>query len=268
MAKASVYSYSKLKCYEQCRWQFAERYGNKHWIKAQSIEAFVGQRVHDVVEAIHKGACRATTTEAWDLLLMKWDELFNDELFDVRDRGADWWRDHAMRCVSNFLRVGLPPERSEVVGIEYRAGAPLSLSPMLTFTGILDRLIRFPDGRYEIHDFKTGRVAAQRYFEADKQFPLYAKLVERHFLTDPSAVITCRRIYLAPGEIQSLDIDSAWRDEVWEWAVKTSIEAQHFLAECDIEKPRTTVSALCDWCGFKYKNCPEFNKETSGDDVR
>lgn len=265
MPRAAVYSFSKLKCFEQCRFQFAQRYYHKSWPRRQSIEAYAGSRVHSVVEEIHKGGCQASPAPAWDLLLQKWNE---DEIerktFDVREYGEKWWREHAMRCVSNYLRIGQPPPGCMVTGIEYRLGAPLSLNPMMSLTGILDRLVVTDEDAYEIHDFKTGKRSPRHYFVADHQLPLYAGLVAHHFGVPDTAPILCRRIYLGPGEIDDFEVTGERRAEARDWALRTAFDAQAFLDEFDGTAP-TRAGKLCDWCVLKNAGCPAFTQKEDGD---
>ena len=48
-----VYSHSRIKCFENCRKQFHFRYVLKLPQETEGIEAFVGKRVHEVLERLY-----------------------------------------------------------------------------------------------------------------------------------------------------------------------------------------------------------------------
>ncbi len=263
--RTPVYSYSKLSAFEKCRWQFLQRYGHKRYIDRQGIEAFVGSIVHQIIEDIYAGKLQANQLVCWDRFLMDWDSRYDPKKnFDVREHGPEHWRDHGLKCISNYLRMGHVTDR-EIIGIEYKLSAPLSLEPMLSFVGYADRIVRNEDGAPEIHDFKTGRVAKKRYFEADMQLPVYAYVVARNFAVPDDVPIKCSRVYLATGEIADIEVDSERRRDAWEWVVRTAIDAQAWLSESMSTgaEADTFPSVLCDWCDYKNEGCPVY-KTTDG----
>ena len=259
-------SYTRLKTFEQCKHQYAQKYF-KHleFPSGFGIEAFVGQRVHKVVEAVQKGECPPKPSAAWEMFTEIWAAKFKPGVYrDVRNRGADWWRDHGLRCISNFLRVGIAGPECEVLGIEYNMRWPLMISPPAAFRGILDRLVRTEHGM-EVHDFKTGKKPDRRWFVADHQLPLYAHLASANFARPVEELVVGKRIYLATGEIEPYDIDHARRMESWQWAVRTTKQITKFELEYEKtgEAP-TNESPLCDWCSMKIKGmCPAFKPKTT-----
>ena len=255
--RGTVYSYSRLSALDKCELQYALRYCERNHPRWESIESFVGQRVHEVAEAVQKNKCKPTPAEIWALLSERWDTKWHEKVFDTRGYGTDHWRDHATRCASNFLRVGMLTGNSRLIGIEARLGKMLLLDPPRTFIGILDRIacVDSPGPGYaslQIHDFKTGKKQSRRYFEQDHQLPLYARLVEHEHGIDPNLTIRCARVYLATAEIEILDVTPARRDAAWQWAIRNA----HRAIELEAAYERTgeaepTRGPLCEWCAYK-----------------
>ena len=50
---ATVYSHSRLSSFENCPRQFYYRYVERVPIETESVEAFVGKRVHEVLERLN-----------------------------------------------------------------------------------------------------------------------------------------------------------------------------------------------------------------------
>ena len=50
---AEVYSHSRLKCFENCPKQFHFKYILKLPQETEGVEAFVGKRVHEVLERLY-----------------------------------------------------------------------------------------------------------------------------------------------------------------------------------------------------------------------
>ena len=78
----TIYSYSKLKCYEQCQRKYKFQYIDKIKIEAkESIELFLGKRVHETLKKLY-----------WDLRYQKMNTL-EELLFFLRDEWSKKWND-------------------------------------------------------------------------------------------------------------------------------------------------------------------------------
>lgn len=258
------YSHTRLSSFDKCRHSYTSRYILKDYpFRQTSVEAFVGKIVHTVIEDLHKGFVQPLKIAAWTKFGELWAEKYRPDLaVDVRGYGAQWWQDHGLRCLSNYLKSGQTPSDCDVIAIEKKYQAQLTLEPATEIVGILDRLILGPEG-YEIHDFKTGKKPARKWFERDNQLPLYAQLIETPFMIEPETPITTKRLYLATGEIETYVVTRERRLEAWNWAQTTARKAHAFekaflAGEAEAE---TNVSALCDWCALKSAGCPAHAKQ-------
>jgi len=248
MAKPTVYSYSRLKSLS-CLESYVRKYVQKEW-GAPGIEAVVGIAVHKVIEDDHKSPIEITDGMAMlsDIL----DQRIKPRTLDVRKLGVTHWRTHAMKCLANYYKSGrVAPEA--VIGIERKIGMPLLQTPMASFMGVIDRAVKFDGNNFEVQDFKSGKVALDKYFQMDHQLPLYAELLRREYELPEDIVIPGRRLYLAENKVSTVICDAERRAKAVDWARKSALKAQ--AVEADPQHLREKhQSALCDWCHFK-KDC-------------
>jgi len=266
MPRIPSFSYSRLTCLEKCEHQYVTRYVKRVYLKTNSVESFVGVLIHEIIEkAAERG--HLELLPAWEYLSERWEKEFNPRVhYDVRQLGEDHWKDHAMRCVKNYLTGSLVPPDWETIGLEYRMSYGLLDDPPAKFTGIVDRLIR-RNGAYKVEDFKTGKPQPRKYFERDQQLPLYAYLVARAFAVPENETIEVNRHYLSSGEIQPLFVTSERRNAAWRWAQETAQKARKLEAAAKAEQTRGKPhrSPLCDWCDYKKEHCDAWRKSTSTD---
>lgn len=260
--RPTVYSYSRLSTFDKCRFQYAMRYCERVYPWWQSIEAFLGTCCHSVIEAVERRQCPRRIAPAWELLEKQWKEKWHDGLFDPRGYGFGYWKDYAAKCLRGYIDIGEPYEGFEVVGLEKKFGAPLLDEPMASFVGIIDRLLR-RGNEFIVQDFKTGKVAPKRYYEADHQLPIYARLVANDFLLPLDAEIRVERLYLGFQKIAPIVTTRERRDEAWWWAQETAREAAHFEQEyARTKEAEPHQSKLCDWCVYRPQ-CPVWASATS-----
>lgn len=257
---ATSYSYSRLTSFHQCEVKYGLTYVDKQYTRQQTVEQLVGIIVHKVIELDHEGKVPPGPTAHWEAVNQLFDERYSSRVIDVRDRGPEHWRGHAMKCISNYLRMGRVPDGWELAGMEARKGMPLLDDPPCSLMGVIDRhLVR--GAAHSVEDFKSGKLKSQRDFEADHQLPLYAALVAHEYQVD--APIMVRRIYLGAGKVQSYLVDKDRRHEALMWAADTARAAQLFEAEyAATREADANKSVLCSWCNFKRKLCPAWQVDS------
>ncbi len=83
-----LYSHSKIKTFEQCPWQFRLMYLDKIETAAESIEIFLGHRVHEALEALYRALSEERRVIPIESLVADyhaaWDARWHDEVFIVR----------------------------------------------------------------------------------------------------------------------------------------------------------------------------------------
>jgi putative RecB family exonuclease len=176
-----IYSHSRLSSYEDCPRKFQYRYVLRIPAESESIEAFVGKRVHEVLERLHLAA-RRRQVPSLPRVLQRYAQLF-DDAYDagrvriVRDEHPlSFYRELGQDCIANYYRSHYPFDRDETLGLEERVLFDLGevAGTAVHFQGIVDRIARAADGAIEIQDYKTSaRIPSQARLDEDRQLALY-----------------------------------------------------------------------------------------------
>jgi putative RecB family exonuclease len=244
----TLYSHSRISSYENCPRQFYFRYVEKLPVETESIEAFVGKRVHEVLERLNRFVERGqvpSLAKVIERFRALWDEHFDAERVRIvrAENPPASYRESGERCLTNHYRRHYPFDRDENLGVEQRVVFSLDPEGRYRVQGIIDRVARARDGAIEIHDYKTGRfVPSQATLDRDRQLALYqigvadrfgdapVRLVWHYLLRDQTRVST-----RTPEQLDALRLDTAARID--------QIEAEARFEP----KP----SNLCAWCEFR-----------------
>ncbi len=176
---STLYSHSRLASFEKCPKQFHYRYVLRIPSETESIEAFVGKRVHEVLERLYRAATdgRIPRLEA---VLRRYLALFREQFDPARIRRVrtelppSFYQQLGERCLENYYRRNYPFDADETLGVEERLRFSLDAAGNYRFQGVVDRIARARDGVVEIHDYKTAqRVPPQRVLDRDRQLALY-----------------------------------------------------------------------------------------------
>jgi len=243
-----VYSHSRISTFENCPRQFYYRYVEKRPVETEGIEAFVGKRVHEVLERLNRFVERGQVPSLGKVIARfraLWDETFQPERVRIvrAENPPESYRESGERCLTNHYRRHYPFDRDESLGIEQHVSFSLDAEGRYRMQGIIDRIARAPDGAVEIHDYKTGRwVPTQQALDQDRQLALYQiglaarygdtpmRLVWHYLLRDQTRVST-----RTPEQLDELRAATATRID--------QIEAEQSF------DPRP--SNLCGWCEFR-----------------
>src|SRR2546427_13121775 len=85
--RVPLYSHSRLSTYEKCPLQHRYRYLDRIRRDTQSIEAFLGNRVHETLERLYCDLLASRTSSLDELLALyhkSWDENISDKITIVR----------------------------------------------------------------------------------------------------------------------------------------------------------------------------------------
>jgi putative RecB family exonuclease len=179
-----VFSHSSLSAFERCPKKYYFRYVLRVPVETEGIEAFLGKRVHEVLERLYQFVGRGlvpSLARVLERFRTNWAEQFQpDRLRIVRtEYTADDYRLAGERCLANAYRRFYPFD-DETVGLESAIEFLLDEAGEYPFRGVIDRLVRARDGALEIHDYKTGRfVPSQAELDRDRQLALYEVGVRR-----------------------------------------------------------------------------------------
>ena len=119
----TVYSHSRLSSFENCPRQFYYRYVEKVPVETESIEAFVGKRVHEVIERLNRFVERGLVPSLGKVLARfqaLWDEHFAPERVRIvrAENPPESYRQMGERCLTNHYRRNYPFDADESLGIE------------------------------------------------------------------------------------------------------------------------------------------------------
>ena len=157
----TVYSHSRMSSFENCPKQFHFRYVLKVPSESEGIEAFVGKRVHEVLERLYRFVDREQIPSLPKVLARYrtlWDEHFDEERIRIAREGTpvEFYRELGERCLRNYYTRNYPFDGDETLGLEQHVRFSLDEKGDYRLQGFVDRVVRASDGTIEIHDYKTS----------------------------------------------------------------------------------------------------------------
>ena len=243
-----TYSHSRLSSYEKCRLQYRYRYVDRIRRDIQGLEAFMGNRVHDVLEKLYRDLQMERTPlleELRDLYHRAWERLYSDRIRIVKTEYApDHYRKVGERCITDFYRTYHPFRDGVTLGLEEKIGIPLDDAGRYRLEGYVDRIVRVEPGIYEVHDYKTGNsLPSAEDLLNDRQLPLYQMGVQQKFPDARDVRLVWH--YLAFNQ----ELRSARSPDALESLKVRTVELIRRI-ESTREFP-PTESALCRWCEYQ-----------------
>ncbi|MFT5695080.1 MAG: putative RecB family exonuclease [Myxococcota bacterium] len=245
----TVYSHSRLASFEKCPKQFEYRYVLGVPQESEGIEAFMGKRVHEVLERLYEFAGRGQIASLEQVIFRYhafWDEHYDDKRVRVvrSNTPVSHYRKLGVACIEYYYRRYHPFDEAETLGVETEVTFDLQEGGDYAMRGIIDRLVRADDGAIEVHDYKTGRyVPSQKDLNQDRQLALYQLGLKDRFGDDQPYRLVWH--YLQRKEFRT----STRTDEQLEQLRKDTIGVIDQITsatEYPVQRNR-----LCDWCEYK-----------------
>ena len=243
----TVYSDSRLSAYEDCPLRYRIRYVDKIKREVEGIEAFLGSRVHDVLEKCYKDLRFTKVNSLNDLLAFYnkiWQENWNDSIIIMKpELTKEHYRALGEKLIENYYDRYSPFDADITIQTEMRIGFSLDDENQYRMQGYIDRLSRTPDGTYEIHDYKTSaHMPGQEDADNDRQLGLYHIGVQKRW----PHVESIRLIW------HYLAFDAELTSYRTPEAVSKLVESTESLID-EIESAQDfppQESRLCDWCEY------------------
>ena len=249
------FSYSSLETYKKCSAQFKIRYIDNIRKPDESIEAFMGKRVHEALEYLYNEVLDGRIPffdHVIDNYYTTWQDNWHGNIGIVRqENSVNYYKNLGEDCIARYYRKHAPFAQP-IVGNEIELDFLLDKDSNYQFKGIIDRLDHDGDGNWEIHDYKSGkRALTQNQANKDNQLALYqigliskekevqsVKLVW-HFLQHGIEIESVRT------EKQLDDLSKSLKKQIDDIRSKINSEGQ-FPAR---------KSILCNWC-YYWEECP------------
>jgi len=245
---AEIYSHSRLSSFEDCPRKFQYRYVLKVPVDSEGIEAFVGKRVHEVLERLYSFTDRGlvpSLNRVLERYRIWWEERFDAARIRIvrTENDARYYRELGEQCLSNYYRRCYPFDSDETLAIEERVLFALDDAKQYRIQGFVDRVVRGRDGALEIHDYKTGqRIPSQARLDADRQLALYQMgLADKYANGGPVRLVWH---YLAGNQVRTSSRTpeqlDALRQETIGLIDRIRVETRY--------EPKT--GPLCRWCEY------------------
>jgi putative RecB family exonuclease len=245
----NVYSFSRIRCFDQCALRYRYRYLQGLKEAFRSIESHLGTVVHDALEWLYIERDRRSEPDEGTMLELfaaKWSAGLDESVAIIRvDDEEESYLKIGREMLLRFFRETFSRDRSETVALEQRLS--VQLSEKVLFTGYADRVGRTDQGRLFVIDYKTSKNEGNgSEFSEGLQAPLYAACVLRdHGETETLAGYH----YLRHGTTRWQQVDADRATQLFERFLALASQA-----EAAGEFP-ARPGILCAWCGFNA-DCP------------
>lgn len=257
---AELFSHSRLKCFENCPKQFQFRYVLRLPQETEGIEAFVGKRVHEILERLYLFVGQGmlpSLPQVKSRFEQLWQTEYDAERVKIVREGVEpaFYQELGIRCLEGYYRRHYPFDGDETLGVEQRVVFDLDPSApgQYRMQGIIDRVARARDGVLEVQDYKTGKfVPSQQDLDADRQLALYQMGLGERYPGEESVRLVWH--YLARGIVRQ----SQRSPEQLQALRHSTIAVIDRIRDETAFEPKK--SRLCDWCEFK-KLCPAWNPD-------
>jgi putative RecB family exonuclease len=249
------YSHSKIGTFLQCKQKYKFQYIDKIKSDIETIEAFLGKRVHETLEKLYKDLQFEKLNSKEELLAhfyANWDGNWHDKVVIVKEEyAADNYKAMGERFISEYYDHYNPFNSLKVIGLETQELMPLNNGNQ--FHVRIDRLACDHEGSYYVCDYKTNnQLKSQEELDKDKQLAMYSIWIKQKY---PDA----KRVKLVWYFLaHDKEIISERSDEQLE---KLKLETEELIKEIEVcgEFP-VNISTLCDYCQYK-KICPAWKHE-------
>jgi putative RecB family exonuclease len=245
----NAYSFSRIKCLHQCPLRYRYRYLQGLKEAFRSIESFLGNAVHDVLEWMYVKRDSGPSpgeSKMLERFAAGWSAGRDDSVAIVRiDDEEESYLKLGREMLARFFNDTFARDRSETVALERRL--TIRLSETVVFTGFADRIGRTEQGRLFVVDYKTSKNEGNgSEFSEGLQAPLYAACVlGEHGEKEALAGYH----YLRHGTTRWQQVDGERAAQLLERFLDLANAADaagDFPAQPGI---------LCAWCGFNAQ-CP------------
>lgn len=251
-----VYSNSKLKTFEQCKFKYKLRYIDKIIPEIEkSIEAHLGTCVHLALEWLYSQIQETGNAPGLDDVITTyskaWVKDYSDSIIITKKwmSAADYFN-KGIKYLIDYYESN-KPFQDNTIALEKEIIVDLSDEHQLR--GFIDRLVyNKQTDEYEIHDYKTSETApSQETIEKDTQLALYSLAIKDLFKHDKQVKMVWHFLSF------NKEIELKKTNEQLAQLKQTTLNLiKEVESTCEFP-PK--ISPLCNWCEYK-EICPAWKE--------
>ncbi len=248
------YSYSRLTTFDNCPLQYKFSYVLKEAKDFEnSIEAFMGSRVHEALEELYKKQklnTVMTLEEVLNIYKKNWNDKNNDNIKIIKkELNKKNYFDLGIKYLTNYYNRFKPFDSEYTVGLEMEIKLDLNNDGKYLLIGYIDRL-SMKDNVYYIHDYKTSSILpTNEEINKNKQLALYAMAIKQMYQNVKKVILIWH--YLA----FDTDLIVEKEENDYELIRKQTIEKINAIENLENGNYLPKESTLCEWCAYASK-CP------------
>jgi len=198
-----------------------------------------GSYIHKILE---KGYQK---TSLEDLLTIAAEVKKNYKITEKKDSNTE-------TCLRNFLKFNGP--LTETVGVELIYDIKYDEKNDISLNGIIDRVVKSPQGEYLVIDYKTGKRELKKHeLYQNHQMQGYAYAVHKLFKV-PIDKITVAHFYPVTGNLVTVRFSWAQISSY----LRNKIDTVWKIRKKKKEEFPPSKNEYCWWCGYSSM-CPEFS---------
>lgn len=238
-------SYSSLDTFNTCSLKYKFQEVDRIKIPKNKFAVF-GTLMHNALRYLHS----TTPLPTLEILEKFYRDNWNKEVYlSEEDEMIDFQQ--GLRILRQYYKT-TDFTSNAPIGLETYFEAPINDNHSLS--GKIDRIDRFPDGGFEIIDYKTSRqIPSQEAIDSNLQLSIYAMgLLKRWPDIDP-AKIKLSLYFLKHGmKLSSFRTRGQLQD--------TKTQILDIVKQIEKQEFKPMPNALCDWCGYQ-RHCPMFKHQ-------
>lgn len=247
------YSHSRLSTFEQCRYRYKLQYIDKIKIEVpQSIEAFMGDMVHQALEKLYTDVQYQKILTVSELIAFYntvWEKNFSPEINIVKtEYSAQNYQKMGEKYLADYYNKYVPFDSEKTLGLETEY--TLALRNGHSYHIRIDRLALTVDGTVIITDYKTNSsIKTQDVADEDRQLAMYAVWVKQNISQAKEIKLLWHMLAFNTPVVSSRTSEQLEQ-------LQTHVEELINIIESNSDWS-TNVSTLCNWCQYRHM-CPSF----------
>lgn len=216
---------------------------------------FRGSRVHETLERLYRHLMYEKLNSLDELLEFynwRWKrEWTNDVKMGSEGRESEDFRKEGEEYIRNYYRRYEPFDEGRTIAVEQNVIIDIDEHRL---QGKIDRIVVFPDGVYEIHDYKSSEKPNGQIQDTDRQLALYQIGIQQ--LWGDVREVNLVLHYLASED----EHRSRWTKGQLEDLKRSVHSLIHEIENAREKDEFPATKERCEWCGYQ-DICPAWGAE-------